>query len=95
MVESVGASVLSVVRNSKVTAYLLSESSLFVFDKQIILKTCGNTRIFDALGILTNHISNKAGEYFELLEIVFSRPTYLFPDLQPGCYGKFEDEVKS
>ena len=49
MLELVECKVLSIVESEHVDAYLLSESSMFVFSHKIILKTCGTTTLL--LGI--------------------------------------------
>lgn len=45
MLDIVKCKVLSVVKGRDVDAYLLSESSMFVFAHKIILKTCGTTTL--------------------------------------------------
>ena len=41
--------VLSHTRGTAFDAYVLSESSLFVFPHKLVLKTCGNTKLLAAL----------------------------------------------
>jgi S-adenosylmethionine decarboxylase len=43
-----GARILSSIANENCDAYLLSESSLFVWDSRFLVLTCGNTRLVDA-----------------------------------------------
>ncbi|KIS71088.1 adenosylmethionine decarboxylase SPE2 [Mycosarcoma maydis] len=45
MLDIVKCKVLSVIQGSHVDAYLLSESSMFVFPHKLILKTCGTTTL--------------------------------------------------
>ncbi|GAK62891.1 s-adenosylmethionine decarboxylase [Moesziomyces antarcticus] len=45
MLDVVKCKVLSVIESSHVDAYLLSESSMFVFPHKLILKTCGTTTL--------------------------------------------------
>jgi len=94
VVEAVDAKVLSIVRGDHVDAYLLSESSLFVFKDRIFLKTCGTTRIFNAVEVIVTHLSEEMPG-INLTRVAFSRPTYRFPNRQLRGYGKgFEEEVE-
>lgn len=45
MLDLVNCKVLSIVESPEVDAYLLSESSMFVFAHKVILKTCGTTTL--------------------------------------------------
>lgn len=60
-------------------AYVLSESSLFVYPKKIILKTCGTTRLLDALPEI---LSLASSIDMQPQRCKYSRASYLFPDLQ-------------
>jgi len=94
VVEAVDAEVLSVMRNDHVDAYLLSESSLFVFKDRVCLKTCGTTRIFNAVEVIVSHIAEEIPE-IELTVVMYSRPTYRFPERQLKGYGQgFQKEVE-
>ena len=44
-----GAEIISRVSTPETDAYLLSESSLFVWNDRILIITCGNTRLIDAI----------------------------------------------
>jgi len=94
VVEAVDAKVLSVMRGDHIDAYLLSESSLFIFDDKIYLKTCGTTRIFNSVKVIvTNLLEEIPG--INLTRVAYSRPTYRFPDRQLKGYGQgFEKEVE-
>lgn len=61
MLDLVNCKVLSVVESEEVDAYLLSESSMFVFAHKVILKTCGTTTLL--LG-LQNMLQAAAGAGF-------------------------------
>ncbi|KDN46292.1 S-adenosylmethionine decarboxylase [Tilletiaria anomala UBC 951] len=67
MLDIVKCKVLSVIESDEVDAYLLSESSMFVFPHKLILKTCGTTTLL--LGLE------------RLLEIAFSALSPLLPHL--------------
>ncbi len=57
MVRHCNAQILSSTRNSEVTAYLLSESSLFVWSDRILILTCGDTRLVDAVLYFLQQVS--------------------------------------
>jgi len=94
VVESVDAKILSVIRNDYIDAYLLSESSLFVLNDRIFLKTCGKTRIFNSVEVIVSNIAREIPE-INLEEVIYSRPTFMFPEHQFDGYDKgFENEVE-
>merc|ERR1719233_1484165 len=94
VVKAVDAEVLSVMRGDHVDAYLLSESSLFVFKDRIFMKTCGTTRIFNAVEVIVSHLLEEMPG-INLTRVAYSRPTYRFPNRQLRGYGKgFEEEVE-
>ncbi|EPQ31791.1 uncharacterized protein PFL1_01123 [Pseudozyma flocculosa PF-1] len=59
MLDIVKCKVLSVIEGAEVDAYLLSESSMFVFPHKLILKTCGTTTLLLGLERLLE-IANRA-----------------------------------
>jgi S-adenosylmethionine decarboxylase proenzyme len=60
-------------------AYVLSESSLFVYPDKAVLKTCGTTRLLDAVPRLLD-LAAAAG--LAPRRCKYSRASFLFPDLQ-------------
>lgn len=60
-------------------AYVLSESSLFVYPDKMVLKTCGTTRLLDAVPCI---LELAAGLAMQPCRCKFSRASYLFPELQ-------------
>lgn len=58
MVECCDAYILSSISNEHCKAFLLSESSLFVWDDRVIILTCGQTRLVLAVEFLLNAIDN-------------------------------------
>lgn len=67
---------LSVLSNLFFDAYVLSESSLFIFKDKCILKTCGKTHILNAISELIK-ISIKLN--LQMKYIKYSRASFLFP----------------
>lgn len=91
MLDLVNCQVLSHVRNKFCHAYLLSESSFFVFDSFVLLKTCGTTTLLLALDKLLE-IAQCYG--FEDVENVFySRQNFFNPSRQLEPHKSFKDEA--
>ncbi|MBX3249498.1 MAG: hypothetical protein KF901_20140 [Myxococcales bacterium] len=87
VVESARAQIVSVMRNGRCDAYLLSESSLFVFDASLTMITCGRTRLVDAAERLLELVGR---ENVDLL--VYQRKNEHFPDRQPSSF--YEDAAE-
>jgi len=86
IVESAGAKVLSVVRSEHSDAYLLSESSLFVFDDWFVLITCGQTTLVDAVPQILRLIPQQSIAF-----LVYERKSEHFPEHQPTT---FQDDAR-
>ncbi|KAJ5573816.1 uncharacterized protein N7459_008243 [Penicillium hispanicum] len=107
MLDLVNCQVLSVVASEDVDAYLLSESSMFVWPHKLILKTCGTTTLLSGLPRIleiatlfagfprttapSRGISVAAAPY----RVFYSRKNYLFPDRQRGPHRSWRDEVRT
>ncbi len=84
VVSAAGARILSVLRSTECDAYLLSESSLFVYDRHLTMITCGRTTLVDA----TEHLLERIGPEAVAL-LIYERKNEHFPELQPTRF--FED----
>ena len=85
VVAASGAEILSRIGNRFMDAYLLSESSLFVWSDRLLLITCGQTSPLDALPVLLDEIpANLIGN------VSYVRKNFLFPKRQQS---DFEAEV--
>ena len=73
------AQVLSTIRNDHVDAYLLSESSLFVWEDRLLMITCGRTRLTDAAELILDALGGEQG--LDLL--AYERKNEVFPHQQP------------
>ena len=108
MLDLVNCKVLSVINSEHVDAYLLSESSMFVFPHKLILKTCGTTTLLYGLPRILEIARTVAG--FPHIEgdldtglpgsatpyrVFYSRKNFLFPERQKGPHRSWRDEVKS
>ena len=82
--------ILSSISNDKIVTYILSESSLFVYDDRIILKTCGTTPLLNALDdiILIGKEQN-----LKPAAVLYWRKNFSNPNLQNPVHQKFENEV--
>lgn len=81
IVEAAGARVLSTLRSEQCDAYLLSESSLFVFDDRFVLITCGRTTLVEALPQILEVIPQAAIAF-----LVYERKSEHFPEHQPTTF---------
>ncbi|KAG5418623.1 SPE2 [Candida metapsilosis] len=96
ILDLVNCKILSMKSCKFMDAYLLSESSLFVFPHKLILKTCGTTttlaclkELFSMVGKqLLLHIDSK-----EIYKIFYSRRCFMFPDKQVHVHKDWKSEV--
>jgi S-adenosylmethionine decarboxylase len=84
IVEAAGARVLSVMKGERCDAYLLSESSLFVFDDWFVLITCGRTALVDAVPVILRSIPIESIAF-----LVYERKNEHFPEHQTTTF--YED----
>ncbi|KAI6250134.1 S-adenosylmethionine decarboxylase proenzyme [Erysiphe necator] len=105
MLNLVNCKILSVIESKNVDAYLLSESSMFVFPHKLILKTCGTTTLLFGLSRILNIAvievgfpqseRNATGESCAIpYRVFYSRKKFLFPDKQQGPHRCWENEVE-
>jgi len=84
-------SILHSITNEMVDAYLLSESSLFVYPFSVILKTCGTTI---PLTIVSDIIDLANSLNLPINYLKYSHCPYKFTQLQPPLYQSFQSEIK-
>lgn len=91
MLAAAQCTVVDSLRNEHFDSYVLSESSLFVYPAKVVLKTCGTTRLLEAVAPLLD-----AAARVDMLphRCKYTRGTFMFPQVQPAPYRSFEDEVK-
>lgn len=87
VVWAAGAKILSKVSNEHMDAYLLSESSLFVYDKYVIMITCGRTRLVQAVKKILSAVKPVHVDAF-----FYERKNEVFPQYQATDF--FEDSRK-
>ena len=81
--------ILSSIENEKMNTYILSESSLFVYDDRIILKTCGTTPLLNALDdiiLIGKELNIKPAA------VLYWRKNFSNPNLQEPVHQSFENE---
>ncbi|OOF94375.1 hypothetical protein ASPCADRAFT_208890 [Aspergillus carbonarius ITEM 5010] len=108
MLDLVNCQVLSIVSSEDVDAYLLSESSMFVWPHKLILKTCGTTTLLSGLPRIleiaalfggfprsTAPASRGISVAAAPYRVFYSRKNFLFPDRQRGPHRSWRDEVRN
>ncbi|PAA47949.1 hypothetical protein BOX15_Mlig005749g1, partial [Macrostomum lignano] len=93
ILDKVNCSILNECRSDQVTAYLLSESSLFIFEDRMIVKTCGQTNLLNAIEDFIG--LGKSVGFDSVAEVFYSRPKFLNPDEQPFRHQKFKRETET
>ena len=91
IVALLNGSILLHTPEDKFDAYLISESSLFVYNDRIIILTCGTTLLLKTLPAFIAAAS-KIG--LEVSWFQYSRKNFLFPEKQHSPHKTFDMEVK-
>ena len=77
------AKILSEISNDAMTAYLLSESSLFVYDHYLVMITCGTTELVSAVAeLMKTYTSDQIDAFF------YERKNELLPQAQSTDFFK-------
>jgi S-adenosylmethionine decarboxylase len=84
-------SILSKISSSYMDAYVLSESSLFIYKHRYIMKTCGTTTLLHCLDSLLRFADELK---MELMWVGYSRKNLLFPTQQAWPHSNFGDEIE-
>ncbi|CAN3356456.1 S-adenosylmethionine decarboxylase proenzyme [Diutina catenulata] len=99
LLDLVSCKVLSMKSSRTMDAYLLSESSLFVFPHKMVLKTCGTTT---TLACLDELMATVGREYYgghpvassDVHKVFYSRRSFMFPDKQVHVHKDWRREVE-
>lgn len=83
VVKACGANIVSRVEFSDITSFLLSESSLFLWDHRLVMITCGNTELPRSFFKILKGVSK---DYIELL--FFQRKNEFFPQSQKSAFSQ-------
>ncbi|XP_015523420.2 S-adenosylmethionine decarboxylase proenzyme isoform X2 [Neodiprion pinetum] len=92
LLKIVRCEIISFCQNDQVDAYVLSESSMFVSKRRLILKTCGTTTPLQCLEPLLSLVEQYTG-FDEVEDVFYSRKNYKRPELQISPHQAFEEEV--
>lgn len=93
MLAIVKCQVLNQIQNDCMDAFLLSESSFFVYPHKLILKTCGTTTLLMALPKILEIAQNYCG-LESVWRVFYSRKTFMFPERQLHVHRDWKDEVE-
>lgn len=107
MLNLVNCKVLSILESDHVDAYLLSESSMFVWPHKLVLKTCGTTTLLCGLPRMLEIAALEAGfphvaanlpqgipAAATPYRVFYSRKNFLYPNQQRGPHRSWRDEVR-
>lgn len=90
MLEAGQCCILSKTSNEHIDAYVLSESSLFVYAHKVVIKTCGTTTLLKTLPFIKTY-ADALG--LEIEWVSYSRKNYTFPEDQVFPHTSFQTEV--
>lgn len=90
VLDEVQCSVVSAMGNLHLDAYVLSESSLFVYPHKIVIKTCGTTQLLKSVPAL---LLRSLTLGLSLTACRYTRGSFIFPMAQPFPHTSFSDEV--
>ncbi len=88
LVAKAKAKIISQMNSDYCDAYLLSESSLFVWQDRLTLITCGQTALVDAAKFILNRMGSDNIESF-----IFERKNEYFPEHQPTYFAQDTKEL--
>ncbi|REL26332.1 adenosylmethionine decarboxylase [Thalassotalea euphylliae] len=80
------AQILSSIENEHCKAFLLSESSLFVWHDRMLILTCGVTQLINSVDYFVKHQGKDA-----ITHLIYQRKNEYFAQAQPSCFG---DDIK-
>ena len=75
------ATIVSSLSNASMDAYLLSESSLFVWEDRVLMITCGRTTPLDAVPEIVAIVGKE-----NVAMVFYERKNFLFPENQPSDF---------
>ncbi|KAH3680625.1 hypothetical protein WICPIJ_008196 [Wickerhamomyces pijperi] len=100
ILDLVNCKILSIKSSKYMHAFLLSESSLFVYDHKLVLKTCGTTTTLYSLNAIFQLVKKELNWEFVLggaqqpYKVFYSRRAFMFPDKQKSIHKNWSSEVE-
>ena len=107
MLKLANCKILSILESEHVDAYLLSESSMFVWPHKLVLKTCGTTTLLCSLPRMLEIAALEAGfphvpanplkgmpATATPYRVFYSRKNFLYPNDQRAPHRSWRDEVR-
>lgn len=91
VIRQVQATILQCTHAESFDAFILSESSMFIYDTSALLITCGQTTILSALKFVQS-VGEEIG--MQVARIQYSHSNLTFPMLQPSPYSSIELETQ-
>ena len=82
MVRACGAQIISKVSTRYLDAYILSESSLFVWGNRLLIITCGKTTPIRSVPVILEFLKKS-----DLAFVLYERKNSIFPHEQPSSFG--------
>lgn len=86
LVQRCNAQILSSIKNDGCKAFLLSESSLFVWDDRFLILTCGVTNLVNSAEFFIQQMGIDV-----IKHLTYQRKNEYFAHVQPTCFG---DDIK-
>lgn len=90
LLQAASCTVLSVTKNDCLDAYLLAESSMFISNFSIMMKTCGSTTLLRSLPYVLRFATSLG---LRLASVEYSRIQFCFPERQIYPHDSFQNEV--
>ncbi|XP_074274723.1 S-adenosylmethionine decarboxylase proenzyme 2-like [Silene latifolia] len=88
--DAAACTIVDSLANESVDSYVLSESSLFVYSYKIIIKTCGTTKLLNAIPPILRLAATLS---LDVKSVRYTRGSFIFPGAQSYPHRSFSEEV--
>lgn len=88
----VNCKILSFTRTRDLDSYVLSESSLFINKRRLLIKTCGTTTLLNSVQPFIEAAFKFCG-FDSIQDVFYSRKKFMRPELQKSPHSSFEEEL--